>query len=41
VSSIAKASPVLAHQAEQNLNDIAGDEVAYRNLRNVRAHSSA
>jgi hypothetical protein len=40
-SSIAKASPVVAHQTGQNLNDIRGAEVAYRNLRNVCAHSWA
>ena len=37
--NVLSRSYVLAHQAGQNLNDIRGDAVACKNLRNVWAHS--
>jgi len=39
MSSVAKASPVMAHLASQNLNDISHAALAYTFVRNVCAHS--
>jgi hypothetical protein len=41
VSGIAKASPLMAHQANKYFNDIRSADVAYIKVRNVRAHSWA
>jgi hypothetical protein len=41
VSSIAKASAAMAHQASQNPNDIGHAALAYTIVRNVFAHSWA